>query len=136
MPDTKARPASPACGGTVPDARRRSRWLQALAMANALNVLLGASSAVAGVESPNATSSNSGDFAVPPQGSWSVDDPPTVKFTTFDAAYGTTVNGILRYTDTYPVGVDDDGQLIYTDSSNGPIIYPIGIDHGRTIYNE
>ena len=105
-------------------------------VALAINVLLAASAAVAGVESPNATSSNSGGFAVPPQGSWSVDDPPTVKFTTFDAAYGTTVNGILRYTDTYPVGVDDDGQLIYTDSSNGPIIYPIGIDHGRTIYNE
>jgi len=65
-----------------------------------------------------------------------MDDPATAKFTTFDAAYGTTVNGILRYTDTYPVGVDDDGQLIYTDRSNGPIIYPIGIDHGRTIYNE
>jgi hypothetical protein len=105
-------------------------------VALALNVLLGASAAVAGVESPNATSSKSGDFAVPPQGSWSMDDPATVKFTTFDAAYGTTINGILRYTDTYPVGVDDDGQLIYTDSSNGPIVYPVGIDHGRTIYNE
>ena len=56
---------------------------------------------------------------------------------TFDTRHGSLAAGVLVYRLPYLVNVLPDGSRVYAGAFEGQTIsiYPVGIDHGRTIYD-